>query len=324
MTQRFIDVVCRRLRDNQRVRRNLPVWGRIHIDRQLPFLCVYRRPVKGDDAGTERLATSEASYLIGSGQKRLQPGLADLLRGVAATLVEQFGACLMLEPGRVADCVAAMRAVVSVPVTVKCRIGVDERDSDADLDTFIERLLDAGLEQVIIHARKAWLSGLSPKQNREIPPLDYPRVHRLKREFPALPIAINGGFTTEEAILQQVGKVDGVMLGRIAVQDPMLIGRLDRALGEDGNRRSETTAAQDSELARILAAYAVYIRSERQRGTPVRAMTRHLLGFIKDRPGARRWRRRLSELADSETVVDELAAELTSKLAGTLYNARLA
>src|ERR1700727_224585 len=132
----------------------------------------------------------------------------------------RFGACLMREPALVADCVATMRAAVDVPVTVKCRIGVDEQDAYADLHRFVETLTQTGLSTLIVHARKAWLHGLSPKENREIPPLDYSRVYQLKREFPKLTIVINGGITSGDAVHAHLQSVDGVMLGRAAYHDP--------------------------------------------------------------------------------------------------------
>src|SRR6185369_10394479 len=142
----------------------------------------------------------------------------------------RFGACLMREPALVADCVAAMRAAVAIPVTVKCRIGVDAQDEYEDLHKFVEPLVAAGLEVLIVHARKAWLHGLSPKENREIPPLIYPRVYQLKREFPQLTIVINGGIGDVPAALSHFPLVDGVMLGRAAYHDPYVLARAEHAL----------------------------------------------------------------------------------------------
>jgi len=223
-----------------------------------------------------------------------------------------FGARLMLEPDRVADCVAAMREAAGLPVTVKTRIGVDEHDSYEILQTLTARVVAAGAECVIVHARKAWLSGLSPKENREIPPLDYERVYRLKADFPQLPVWINGGFTTAAQVLDQKGRVDGVMLGRSAYQEPMLISALDRAV-----HGGESLPG----LSAILDRYADYMRRERAIGTPVRSMSRHLLGLVRHRPGARRWRRWLAEL-DAESLDDSWQSELTSLASGTRYNAR--
>jgi len=222
-----------------------------------------------------------------------------------------FGAKLMLDPGRVADCVAALRGAVDLPVTVKTRIGVDEHDDYEILRGFTARIVEAGAAVLIVHARKAWLKGLSPKQNREIPPLDYPRVYRLKRDFGELPIVINGGFTTERHVLDQIGKVDGVMLGRSAYHDPMLIGRLDRRLcGSAGPAEAD-----------VIGRYAAYMRSELSHGTPLKAMSRHLVGLFANRPGARRWRRCLSGLSPAPEGIDELLAALASMPTGTRYNA---
>jgi tRNA-dihydrouridine synthase A len=207
-----------------------------------------------------------------------------------------FGAALMLERERVADCVRAMRAAVAVPVTVKTRLGVDEHDSYEFVRDFVAAVAAAGCTTFIVHARKAWLSGLSPKENREIPPLDYPRVHRLKREFPALTVVINGGFVTFADSVAQLDHVDGVMLGRAAYQDSWLLARIDEHL---------FGGAPVSE-ADVLAAYERYVARELTRGTPLRTMTRHLLGMRSGRAGGRRWRRALSELGDGSRGLDGL------------------
>jgi tRNA-dihydrouridine synthase A len=195
---------------------------------------------------------------------------------------------------------------------VKTRIGVDEHDDYSVLRGLTERAIGAGVAGLIVHARKAWLKGLSPKQNREIPPLDYPRVYRLKADFAELPIAINGGFTTEQQVLEQCGRVDGVMLGRSAYHDPLLIGRLDRLL-------FATSAPAPS--GEILANYAAYIRREQAAGTPLKSMTRHLVGLSARQPGARRWRRRLSELSSAAPGIDDLLVELAGMPTGSRYNA---
>lgn len=197
----------------------------------------------------------------------------------------RFGACLMYEPALVADCVKAMRDAVSVPVTVKCRIGVDEQDDYADLQHFTETMLEAGVEVLVVHARKAWLKGLSPKQNREIPPLDYPRVHRLKREFPQLVIVINGGITTLQQAQAQLGELDGVMLGRAAYHDPYLLARLEHAL-----YRTPLPGREE-----VLLRLRPYVEAELKRGTALKHITRHLLGLYQGEPGARGFRRVLSE-----------------------------
>jgi len=188
----------------------------------------------------------------------------------------------------VAQCVAAMRAAVGVPVTVKTRLGVDEHDSYEFARDFVATVAAAGCETFIVHARKAWLSGLSPRQNREIPPLDYARVYRLKREFPSLTIVINGGFVALEQTAAQLECVDGVMIGRAAYENSWLLARLDAAL-------FDRTVANEGE---VLAAYEKYVTRELECGTPLRAMTRHLLGMRSGRDGGRRWRRELGQLGD--------------------------
>jgi tRNA-dihydrouridine synthase A len=197
----------------------------------------------------------------------------------------RFGACLMYEPALVADCVKAMRDAVSVPVTVKCRIGVDDQDDYAGLQHFTETMLEAGVGVLVVHARKAWLKGLSPKENREIPPLDYERVYRLKREFPQLVVAINGGVTTVEQVRAHLAQVDGVMLGRAAYHDPYLLARLESALyGEPLPTREA-----------VLRHLRPYVEAELARGTALKHITRHLLGLYQGEPGARGFRRVLSE-----------------------------
>jgi tRNA-dihydrouridine synthase A len=197
----------------------------------------------------------------------------------------RFGACLMLEPALVAECVRAMQSAVDVEVTVKCRIGVDDQDAYADLQRFTEAMLEAGVRVLTVHARKAWLQGLSPKENREIPPLDYERVYRLKREFPELVVAINGGVTRVEQVREHLQHVDGVMIGRAAYQNPWLLAELEQALWgmEVGNRES------------VLARMQAYVDAERARGTALKHVARHMLGLFQGQPGARRFRRWLSE-----------------------------
>ena len=197
-----------------------------------------------------------------------------------------FGACLMREPDLVADCVAAMRAAVAVPVTVKCRIGVDEQDPEQALFELAETVIAAGADAVIVHARKAWLQGLSPKENREVPPLDYAIVHRLKRAFPATPMAINGGIKTLGEAKAQLAVMDGVMLGRAAYQNPELL------LGVDPEFFGEPAPAADALAA--LDAFRSYIAEQLARGVRLHAMTKHLLGLFPGQPGARLYRRHLS------------------------------
>lgn len=197
-----------------------------------------------------------------------------------------FGACLMLRPDLVADCVAAMKQAASVPVTVKCRIGVDDQEPRAALYKLAENAVRAGCDALVVHARKAWLSGLSPKENRDVPPLDYALVYELKRDFPRVPIAINGGIASLGAIREHLVHVDGVMVGRAAYHDPALLLRVDAELfGE--------TAALENEFAAI-DAFLPYVEEQLRRGERLSAMTRHLLGLFAGLPGARAYRRRLA------------------------------
>jgi tRNA-dihydrouridine synthase A len=197
----------------------------------------------------------------------------------------RFGACLMREPALVADCVAAMRAAVDVPITVKCRIGVDDQDDYADLHHFTQTLVTAGLETLIVHARKAWLHGLSPKENREVPPLMYPRVYQLKREFPQLCIVINGGIVAADAVSAHLHQVDGVMIGRAAYHDPYVLARIENALFG-----TPLPARED-----ILARLSPYVAAQTAQGQALHHIARHVLGLYLGEPGARVFRRYLSE-----------------------------
>jgi tRNA-dihydrouridine synthase A len=201
----------------------------------------------------------------------------------------RFGACLMAEPALVADCVATMKHAVSVPVTAKTRIGIDERDSYEELCDLVDALVAAGCDALIVHARKAWLQGLSPKENREIPPLRYEVVQQLKSDFPAMPIAINGGVTSLEQANSLLRDLDGVMIGRAAYHDPWLLAAADREIF--GDRHPEPTRH------RVLDAFVPYMEREMAAGVPLNAMTRHILGLFQGQPGAKRWRRTISENA---------------------------
>jgi len=201
----------------------------------------------------------------------------------------RFGACLMAEPATVAACVAAMRAACAVPVTVKSRIGIDDRDSYEQLVEFIGTIAETGCDTFIVHARKAWLSGLSPKENREIPPLRYEVVHRLKRDFPLLTVAINGGITSLDAAEAQLVHLDGVMIGREAYQNPWMLAEADRRIfGEDSPARSRRDA---------IDGFLPYVEANRSMGVPLGSMTRHILGLYQAVPGARAFRRHLAENA---------------------------
>ena len=198
----------------------------------------------------------------------------------------RFGACLMAEPTLVADCVAAMRAAVAVPVTVKCRIGIDDQDPEESLDTLTSLVVAAGADALIVHARKAWLDGLSPKENRDVPPLDYDRVYRLKRAHPRIEIAINGGIASVEQALQHLAHVDGVMMGRAAYQDPWRLLAVDPMI-------FDVPATFASPKAAALA-FLPYVERELARGARLSAITRHLLGLFHAVPGARAFRRHLA------------------------------
>ena len=200
----------------------------------------------------------------------------------------RFGACLMLEPDLVRECLGAMRAAVDIPVTMKCRLGVDDHYSYKYFRDFIGTVTESGVSTVIAHARKAWLTGLSPKENRDIPELEYDWVYRLKQEMPRLEIVINGGITRLESIRSHLEQVDGVMLGRAAYHDPWLLAQCQQALFDlDG----------PADRAAVIGAFSEYLESQVERGVPVKHMTRHVLGLFQGQPGARRWRRYISEHA---------------------------
>ena len=201
----------------------------------------------------------------------------------------RFGACLMREPALVAECVAAMADAVKIPVTVKCRIGVDEQEPREALFALVDAVQQAGAAAVVVHARKAWLDGLSPKDNRTIPPLDYPLVYALKAAHPNLAIAINGGFDDLAAARAQLAFVDGVMLGRAAYQNPELLLGVDPQIF--------AAPAPFSDAFEAIEAYAPYLERELACGTRLHEMTRHLLGLFAGRPGARLYRRKLATLA---------------------------
>lgn len=230
----------------------------------------------------------------------------------------RFGACLMAEPNLVARCVAAMQARVSVPVTVKCRIGIDAQDSEADLERFVSTVAAAGCRTFMVHARKAWLDGLSPKENREIPPLDYDRVYRLKATHPELEIVINGGIPSLDAAEAHLGNVDGAALGRAAYQNPYLLAEADRRLfGAD-------TAAPSRRM--VIEALIPYTERHLRTGGRLNNIARHILGLYHGRPRARAFRRHIAEqapragasaavlleamlIAEGESVAPLLAAE---------------
>ncbi len=218
---------------------------------------------------------SEVNLNVGCPSARVQSG--------------NFGACLMVQPELVAECVTAMRDVTSLPVTVKHRIGVDELDRYEDMANFVRVVSEAAPARFTVHARKAWLQGLSPKENRTVPPLRYEEVHRLKREFPHLLIEINGGFKTLDAIQSQLDKVDAVMVGRAAYETPYLFATVDKGVfGEEVEPKTRRE---------VVMGMLPYVEAQLEEGVYLSRITRHMLGLFAHQPGARSWRRFISENA---------------------------
>jgi tRNA-dihydrouridine synthase A len=197
-----------------------------------------------------------------------------------------FGACLMKEPDLVAECVESMIDKCDIPVSVKHRIGIDEMESYNQLSDFVYRLSDKGCQHFIVHARKAWLTGLSPKENRTIPPLNYPWIYKLKKDFPKLKFTINGGIDNCEDISKHLEKVDGVMLGRSIYHNPFLLNEIEAVIFK--NKKSSINREQ------VLKKYMSYISNQSQKGVPIRSMTRHILGLYHGEPNAKLFRRLLS------------------------------
>lgn len=258
----------------------------LHGDRQkLLGFDASEHPVALQLGGSEPRALAEAARIaedfgydeinlnVGCPSDRVQSG--------------RFGACLMREPALVADCMAAMRGVVSLPVTVKCRIGVDDQDPEESLRTLIAMCAAAGVTHFAVHARKAWLDGLSPKENRDVPPLDYDLVYRVKQENPLLQITINGGIQTLDQAEAHLAHVDGVMLGRAAYQNPAMLLQIDPRFYGDAPR----------DLDDALTEWCLYVERKLKDGVRLGNMTRHMLGMFNGRPGARGFRRHLSENA---------------------------
>ena len=212
----------------------------------------------------------------------------------------RFGACLMREPALVGDLVAAMAAATPLPVTVKCRIGVDDQDEGADFDRFIDIVAAAGCDTFIVHARKAWLEGLSPKQNRDIPPLNHARVHALKARRPDLTLLINGGLTDLDQVAGHWDGLDGAMVGRAAYQDPWILADVDRRF------YGAPPAATDRH--QVIDRLLPYLDRQIAAGVPLKSMTRHLLGLFNGLPGARAWRRHLAEHAQAPAAGPEVVA----------------
>ncbi|AMF95470.2 tRNA dihydrouridine(20/20a) synthase DusA [Vibrio fluvialis] len=219
----------------------------------------------------------------------------------------RFGACLMAEPDLVAQCVAAMKEVVDIPVTVKTRIGIDDQDSYEFLTNFVTLVSEkGGCEQFTIHARKAWLSGLSPKENREIPPLDYPRAYQLKQDFPHLTIAVNGGVKTLAEAKEHLQHLDGVMIGREAYQSPYLLAEVDQQIfGLDTPVKKRSQVVQEM---------YPYIEQQLAQGSYLGHITRHMLGLFQNMPGARQWRRHISENAHKAGAGIEVVEQALAKI----------
>jgi tRNA-dihydrouridine synthase A len=222
----------------------------------------------GEDFGYD-----EINFNVGCPSDRVQNG--------------RFGACLMAEPLLVADCVAATKGAVAIPVTVKCRIGIDDQDTELALHALAEAVVSAGADVLIVHARKAWLKGLSPKENREVPPLDYDRVYRLKAAMPNVPIVINGGISGIAEVKQHLARVDGVMLGGAAYQEPWRLLEVDSEIFNEASRCISMIDA--------IEAMHPYIEHELSKGTRLHSITRHLVGAFHGVPGARAFRRHLAE-----------------------------
>ena len=216
----------------------------------------------------------------------------------------RFGACLMREPQRVAECVQAMADAADLPVTVKTRIGVDDADSEPFFWTFIEQVAASGCSTFIVHARKAWLSGLSPKENREIPPLDYPRVFRLKADHPDLEVVLNGGLQNLEGVQAALEHVDGVMVGRAAFSEPYSLACWSHAV--QGGEEPDRWAA--------VAGYLPYVEAQRRAGVPMSQLVKVLMGLFNGLPGARAWRRELTEGAQRPGAGPELIEHALSKV----------
>ncbi|BDY06528.1 tRNA dihydrouridine(20/20a) synthase DusA [Ferrimonas sp. YFM] len=248
----------------------------------------------------EELGYDEVNLNVGCPSDRVQNG--------------RFGACLMAEPELVAQSVDAMRQVVDIPVTVKTRIGIDDQDSYEFLTRFVELVSAAGCEQFTIHARKAWLSGLSPKENREIPPLDYERAYQLKRDFPHLTLALNGGIKTLEECQTHLKQMDGVMVGREAYQNPYLLAAVDRAI-----YGCDTPVADRREVVEKMVPY---VERHLARGGRVNHVTRHMLGLFNGLPGARTWRRTLSERAHLADATPALLLEAMAQVGEPLEQAQ--
>jgi tRNA-dihydrouridine synthase A len=227
----------------------------------------------------------------------------------------RFGACLMAEPALVGEGVAAMKAAVTIPVTVKCRIGIDDQDPEVALDALADAVTAAGVDSLIVHARKAWLQGLSPRENREVPPLDYARVYRLKERHPRLPIILNGGIETLEQATAHLSRLDGVMMGRAAYKEPWRLLEIDGLWGE------APPAASAREAARAMLPYIARVTAE---GVRLNSVVRHMLGLFAGVPGARAFRRHLATAAVRPGAGCEVLEEALSFVADAPLTASVA
>jgi len=241
--------------------------------------------VMAEDAGYD-----EVNLNVGCPSDRVQSG--------------KFGACLMAEPTLVANCISHMQKHVSIPVTVKCRIGIDDQDEGRQLPLFIKTLEETGCQTFIIHARKAWLKGLSPKENRDVPPLNYPLVYDMKNKFPHLKIIINGGVQNLQEAKQHLKMVDGVMIGRAAYHDPYILAAVDREIF-----KIDTLVKTRKQ---ILQTFIPYVDRELSQGVKLSQMSRHILGLFQGLPGARQWRRYLSENANNPNATSKILMEAAS------------
>jgi tRNA-dihydrouridine synthase A len=266
---------------------------------------------------TLQLGGSDPALLASAARTAQAAGFQSLNLNVGCpsdkVTVGRFGACLMAEPEVVADAVKAMADATGLPVTVKNRLGIDDQDTGATLDRFIEIIAAAGCDTFIVHARKAWLNGLSPKENREIPPLDYGRVFALKQAFPHLTIILNGGLTTLDAACEllapsPISTLDGVMLGRAPIDSPYMLADVDRRVFGD------LTPVRDR--ATVVSDYLAYAAAVIQRGARMPIVVRPLVGLFKGCPGARAWRQAVTRVAQGEGALRELEP-IASRLAAT-------
>jgi len=230
----------------------------------------------------------------------------------------RFGACLMLEPGLVSQCLSAMQDSVDIPVTVKTRLGVDDHDSYAWFSDFIGQVAQSRCRTFIIHARKAWLSGLSPRQNREVPDLMYDRVYHLKKERPELEVILNGGIATQSDVEHHLERLDGVMLGRAAYQTPWVLRQITKSMqgSDSASMVNDETERDERERDEVIDSMTAYLKRQAELGVPVKHISRHVLGLFQGLPGARRWRRFISENAHLDSSNTRLLLQAKAFMTG--------